>query len=117
MNFRNKIKAIIVQSLEVRPGLVWLVPLIAAGVSLIGTVISANAQKEAAEKQRQATEDANKISNAQWQSEMALNEKTANANIDIKNKELQQNSLAAFNSKLEKYPTLSKTLINIWGGQ
>lgn len=94
-----------------------LAPLIAAilpyAISAIGTIagagISAASSSSNANKSIGAANAANAVTNAQWGSEMK--QKDYQFSIEEQRKKIED-----LQSHLDRYPSLQKNFINIWGG-
>jgi hypothetical protein len=92
------------------PPLIAALPYIITAVGTVaGAAISSSSSSSNANKSAAAANAANATTNAQWGSEM----KQKNYEFD---QTQQQKKIDDFQSNLDRYPSLQKSMISIWGG-
>jgi hypothetical protein len=93
-----------------RPSLAPLIGyLIVAAGTAIAAAISSNSSSKNAKTAANQANAANVVTNAQWGQEMQQK------NYEF-NQQEQQKKIEDFQSTLDRYPSLQKNMISIWGG-
>jgi hypothetical protein len=114
---KNFFKKIISQSFYVKPPFLGIDDLIVAGViSLIGTAVSSAVSSNSADKQVDATKEANAANMGLNLKELAISKENADTNKFSTQQDAQAKGLASFNSKLKNTDT-GKNIFDIWSGK
>ena len=114
---KNFFEKIINQAFYVKPRIFGIDDLIVAGViTLIGTAVSSAVSSNSADKQVDATKQANAANMGLNLKELAISKQNADTNKFTAQQDAQQKALTAMNSKL-KSTDLSDNLYNIWSGK
>ena len=114
---KNKIKQLISSSFCVRPKIFGIDDLIIAGViTLIGTAVSSAVSSNSANKQVDATKEANAANMGLNLKELAISKENADTNKFSTQQDAQAKGLASFNSKLKNTDT-GKNIFDIWSGK
>jgi hypothetical protein len=85
-------------------------PIIAAGISLFGSIWGSSVTSDAQKEQIKATKEANATQNAQWAKEFKEKKSEADRAFGQKDRE-------DFLSQIQKTPELRKSMLDIWSGK